>query len=132
MRNESDVNTFFAPSSRPRWTMTHQQILAAVVDGIPFRMVECDVCASEELHDYFSNMHTMFKNASVTRDDIGPFKRYYAEEHDILSKPRVMLVGSFRGVKILLATPLLRWYLAHGLVMDRVYEIIEYEPNPCF
>ena len=58
--------------------------------------------------------------------------RQYAEEHDILSKPRVMLVGSFRGVKILLATPLLRWYLAHGLVVDRVYQIIEYEPNPCF
>ena len=56
----------------------------------------------------------------------------YAEEHDILSKPRFMLVGSFRGVKILLATPLLRWYLAHGLVVDRVYQIIEYEPNPCF
>ena len=61
-----------------------------------------------------------------------PFMRQYAEEHDILSKPRVMLVGSFRGVKILLATPLLRWYLAHGLVVDRVYQIIEYEPNPCF
>ena len=58
--------------------------------------------------------------------------RQYAEEHDIISKPPVMLVGSFRGVKILLATPLLRWYLAHGLVMDRVYQIIEYEPNPCF
>ena len=56
----------------------------------------------------------------------------YAEEHDILSKPRVMLVGSFRGVKILLATPLLRWYLAHGLVVGRGYQIIEYEPNPCF
>ena len=58
--------------------------------------------------------------------------RQYAEEHDILSKPRVMLVGSFRGVKILLATPLLLWYLAHGLVVDRVYQIIEYEPNPGF
>ena len=58
--------------------------------------------------------------------------RQYAEEHDIPSKTRVMLVGSFRGVKILLATPLLRWYLAHGLVVDRVYQIIEYEPNPCF
>ena len=23
-------------------------------------------------------------------------------------------------------------YLAHGLVVDRVYQIIEYEPNPCF
>ena len=43
-----------------------------------------------------------------------------------------MLVVSFRCVKILLATPLLRWYLAHGLVVDRVYEIIECEPNSCF
>ena len=74
----------------------------------------------------------VFKNANVTRDDIGPFMRQYAEEHDILSKPRVMLVGSFRGVKILLATPLLRWYLMHGLMAGRVYQIIEYEPNPCF
>ena len=77
-------------------------------------------------------MQPVFKNASVTRDDIGPFMRQFAEEHDILSKPRFMLVGSFRGLKILLATPLLRWYLAHGLVMGRVYQSIEYEPNPCF
>ena len=95
-------------------------------------MVECDVRVPEELQDYFSEMQPVLKNASVIRDDIGPFMRQYAEEHDILSKPRVMLVGSFRGVKVLLATPLLRWYLAHGLVVDRVYQIIEYEPNPCF
>ena len=112
--------------------MTQQQILAAVVDGTLFGMVECDVRVPEELQDYFSEMQPVFKNASVNRDDIGPFMRQYAEEHDILSKPRVMLVGSFPGVKILLATPLLRWYLAHGLVVDRVYQIIEYEPNPCF
>ena len=43
-----------------------------------------------------------------------------------------MLIGSYRGEKILLATPLLRWYLAHGLVVDHVYQIIEYEPKPCF
>ena len=87
-------------------------------------MVECDVRVPEELQDYFSEMQPVFKNASVTRDDIGPFMRQYAEEHDILSKPRVMLVGSFPGVKILLATPL--------LVVDRVYQIIEYEPTPAF
>ena len=131
VRNESDVKTFLAPSSRPRWT-TQQQILAAVVDGTLYGMVECDVSVPEELQDYFSEMQPVFKNASVTRDDIGPFMRQYAEEHDILSKPRVMLVGSFRGVKILFSTPLLRRYLAHGLVVDRVYQIIEYEPNTCF
>ena len=35
------------------------------------------------------------------------------------------------GNKILLATPLLQWYLAHGLVVDRVYQIVEYERKPC-
>ena len=129
---EPDVKSFLAPVSRPRWTMTQQQILAAVVDGTLFGMVECDVRIPDELKDYFSEMQPVFKNTSVTRGDIGPFMRQYAEEHDILTKPRVMLVGSFRGVKILLATPLLRWYLAHGLMVDRVYQIIEYEPNPCF
>ena len=129
---EPDVKSFLAPASRPRWTMTQQQILAAVVDGTLFGMVECDVRVPDELKYYFSEMQPVFKNTSVTRDDIEPFMRQYAEEHDILTKPRVMLVGSFRGVKILLATPLLRWYLAHGLMVDRVYQIIEYEPNPCF
>ncbi len=92
-------------------------------------MVECDVSVPEELQDYFSEMQPVFKNASVTRDDIGPFMRQYAEEH---SQNHASRLGSFRGVKILLATPLLRRYLAHGLVVDRVYQIIEYEPNTCF
>ena len=120
IRKEPDVKSFLAPSSRPRWTMSQQQILAAVVDGTLFGMVECDVRVPDELQDYFSEMQPVFKNTSVTRDDIGLFMRQYAEEHDILTKPRVMLVGSFRGVNILLATPLLRWYLAHGLMVDRV------------
>ena len=45
---------------------------------------------------------------------------------------RVMLVGSYRGNKILLATPLLRWYLDHGIEVLHLYQIIEYDPIPCF
>ena len=51
---------------------------------------------------------------------IGTFVPQYVEEHDILSKPHAMLVGRFRDVNLLLSTPLLQWYLAHGLVVDRV------------
>ena len=120
------------PPPRQKWNMTQQQIITAVVDGTLFGMVECDVRVPEHLQDHFAEMQPIFKNANVTRDDIGPFMRQYAEEHDIMSTPRRMLVGSFHGDKILLATPLLRWYLAHGLVVDRVYQIIEYEPKPCF
>ena len=43
-----------------------------------------------------------------------------------------MLVGRYRGDKILLATPLLRWYLDHGLEVLYVYQVIEYDPIPCF
>ena len=98
----------------------------------PSKMVECDVRVPEHLQDHFAEMQPIFNNTTVTRDDIGPFMRQYAEEHDIMSTPRRMLVGSYRGEKILLATPLLRWYLAHGLVVDHVYQFIEYEAKPCF
>ena len=120
------------PPPRQKWKMTSHSIIAAVIDGTLFGMVECDVRVPDNLREYFAEMQPIFKNTTVTRDDIGSFMQQYAEEHDIMSTPRRMLVGSYRGEKILLATPLLRWYLAHGLVVDRVYQIIEYEPKPCF
>ena len=120
------------PPPRQKWKMTQQQIIAAVVDGTLFGMVECDVRVPEHLQDHFAEMQPIFKNTTVTRDDIGPFMRQYAEENDIMSTPRRMLVGSFHGIKLLLATPLLRWYLAHGLVVDRVYQVVSCEPKPCF
>ena len=120
------------PPPCQKWKMTQQQIIAAVVDGTLFGMIECDIHVPPELRPYFSEMQPIFKNTTVTRDDIGPFMRQYAEEHDIMSTPRRMLVGRFHGIKLLLTTPLLRWYLAHGLVVDRVYQIVDYEPNPFF
>ena len=120
------------PPPRQKWTMTQQQIIAAVVDGTLFGMIECDIRVPSELRAHFAEMQPIFKNATVTRDDIGPFMRAYAEENDIMSTPRRMLVGSYHGKKILLATPLLQWYLALGLVVDRVYQIVEYERKPCF
>ena len=132
IRKEPDVKSFLDIPRHRKWTMTQQQIITAVVDGTLFGMVECDVRVPDNLREYFAEMQPVFKNTTVTRDDIGPYMRQYAEEHNILTKPRRMLVGSFHGIKLLLATPLLRWYLAHGLVVDRVYQVVSYEPNPCF
>ena len=36
------------------------------------------------------------------------------------------------GEKILLYTPLLKWYLEHGLIVTKFYEAIEYNKNVCF
>ena len=117
---------------RPKWTMTQNEILTAVIDGTLFGMVECDVRVPDNLREHFAEMQPILKNTTVTRDDIGPYMRQYAVEHNILTKPRRMLVGSYRGDKILLTTPLLRWYIAHGLVVDHVYQVVEYERKPCF
>ena len=130
LRDEPDVKNFLDIPRHRKWTMTEQQILAAVIDGTLFGMVEC---VPEHLQDHFAEMQPVFKNVTVTSDDIGPFMRQYAEEHVIVSAPRRMLMCSFRGDKLLLATPQLRWYLTHVLVVDhRVYQVVEYEPNPCF
>ena len=36
------------------------------------------------------------------------------------------------GRKIRLTTPLLKWYLEHGLLITRIYTIVEYIPNAAF
>ena len=110
------------------WTMTSQQILRGVRDGTIFGLIECDVSVPITLHAHFSEMQPVFRNIRLTRDNIGSFMRRYAEEHDIMTTPRRMLVGSFHGDKILLATPLLRWYLEHGIEVTRVYQVVEYTP----
>jgi len=58
--------------------------------------------------------------------------KQYAEENDIMRRPRRSLIGSLKGDNILLATPLLKWYLEHGLEVTKIYQVVEYTPKPCF
>ena len=39
---------------------------------------------------------------------------------------------SMTGDKILLATPLLKCYLEHGLKVTKVYQVVEFTPEPYF
>ena len=32
----------------------------------------------------------------------------------------------------MLATPLLKWYLEHGLKVTKVHQVVEFTPKPCF
>ncbi len=54
----------------------------------------------------------------------------YAKKHGI--GKRRCLIGSLHATKILLATPLLRWYLSHGLEVTKVYQLIQFRPEACF
>ena len=74
-------------------------------------------------------MTPIFKNVDVCLDDVGEIMQKYAKEHSIKDVPRQLLIGSFFGKKIGLSTPLLKWYLEHGLVITNIYTVMEYIPN---
>ena len=88
------LDAAFPRRRHARWTMTSQQILSGVRAGTVFSLIECDVCVPEALLEHFAEMQPVFKNIRMTRDDLGPFVRRYAEEHNIMATPRRMLLGS--------------------------------------
>ena len=111
---------------------SQKQILSAVRKNYLFGVVECDIHVPDHLKPKFSEMCPIFKNIEVERKDIGEYMGAFAEKHNIMPRPRKTSIGSFYGGKILLATPLLKWYLLHGLKVTRIYQVIEYTPVPCF
>ena len=72
-------------------------------------------------YEYFSEMCPIFLNTEIPMDKIGAHMRSYMEGVGLDTKrPRKLLVGGMRAEKILLASPLLCWYLNHGLKVSRV------------
>ena len=112
--------------------MSTERILSEVRNERLFGCVEVDIRVPEHLKEKFSEMCPIFKNTNISREDMGEFMKAYAEEHGIMAQPRRSLIGSMKGDKILLATPLLNWYLEHALEVTKVHHVIEFTPEPCF
>lgn len=137
-RDNPDLSAFlkkrFPPYVSPyeSGAITVDKIVRAVEQGKLFGLVQCDIEVPERLRSHFSEMTPIFKNIEVSRDDIGDFMKTYAERHGLLSRPLRTLVGSYFGRRIVLATPLLRWYLSHGLIVTDVQQVVEYQPKKVF
>ena len=56
----------------------------------------------------------------------------YVEEMGMGKNPKVLLVGGMSAQEILIATPLLRWYLQHGIEVTNIYQVVEYQQKRCF
>lgn len=98
-------------------------ITASVDDEALFGLVECDIHVPSEKKQF---------DVAVSRNDIREYMRDYAEKNKLLSSPSRTLIGSYKGKNILLATPLLNWYLDNGLKVTKIYQVIEYKPESCF
>jgi G:T-mismatch repair DNA endonuclease (very short patch repair protein) len=112
--------------------MTEEEIIRAVVNDGFFGMIECDIRVPESLEEKFSEMCPIFKNVEVGREHMSPRMKEYAEQHGLYKKPQRMLIGSLRAEKILLLTPLVKWYLKHGLKITKIHQVVQFIPAKCF
>ena len=69
--------------------------LVDVRAGTVFGLIECDGCVPKALREDFGEIQPVFKNIRLTRDDLGTFMRRYAEDHNTMTTPTCMLVGSY-------------------------------------
>ena len=112
--------------------LTKEEIISKIQRGSLFGFVERDVQVPESLRKQYEEMTSIFKNTEVNLKDVGEFMQEYAKEHDIKDTPHRLLIVSYFGEKIGLSTPLLQWYLNKGLVVTRIYTVVEYIPNAAF
>ena len=61
--------------------------------------------------------------------NIGEHMTDYCTENDIKFDYKKLLVSRTSDSKILLATPLLQWYLRNNYEFTKVHQIIEYQPK---
>ena len=63
---------------------------------------------------------------------IGSHMLSYCNANDIQFKSKRLLISGLKARKILLATPLLQWYLKNKCQVSKIYQIIEFQPKPSF
>jgi hypothetical protein len=125
-------NEFFKTTFKSKPFMPTRQILEMVVSEELFGMVWCDIEVPLHLRDKFASFPPIFKHAKVGINDIGEFMRNHCIREKLLSQERKLLISSYFGKAQLIPTPLLKWYIMHGLVVTDIYEVLEYKRSKCF
>ncbi|XP_033729708.1 uncharacterized protein LOC117318890 [Pecten maximus] len=105
-------------------------------------MVECDIRVPNQWatgferelspYEYFSEMAPIFCNTDIPFSAIGEHMKEHVRRNKLSDKPRRLLIGGMAARKMLIATPLLKWYIEHGMQVDHIYQVVEYTPMACF
>ena len=107
--------------------------MEAIKSGELFGLVEVDIRVPDSLYDKFNEMSPIFITTDIELDDIGKKMKEYVHEHSLESAfPKRQLVGGMKAKQILLATPLIQFYLEEGLVIDKIHKVLEYIPASVF
>ena len=112
--------------------LSEERLMQEFKSGRLFGDVQCDLKVPEHLKAYFANFPPFFKNAVVSKNDIGDLIKEYVEKEGILSQPRKKLISSFHLKNGTIITPLLIYYFHLGLECTKFHQFVQYSPKKCF
>ena len=109
------------------------KFLKDVLKGKVFGFTQVDIEVPDELYDKFSEISPLSVVQEIPDRDIPEEIKIYKEKTGRKTvKGTKKLLGVMKAKKILLYTPLIEWYLQHGLRLTAVHQLIEYEPGMPF
>ena len=133
------LSTMAAPMPCGEGTVTHCRrpddvdgFVGALREGRWFGFAEVDIEVPEHLWPKFEEMPPLFYSKEIPVEAVPQEMLDYLERTGRTRSTDAKLVGALSAKKILLYAPLLRWYLAHGLVVTAVYRTIDYQPQKIF
>ena len=65
----------------------------------------------------------LFCTCFIPFDVMGEYTRKQIKKLNLGKHPRKLLVGGMKAKRLLLLSPLLKWYLDHSLIITKVYQV---------
>lgn len=122
----------FGEREMPCGRLTTIELYDTILDDILadklFGFLECDISTPEHLREKFEEFPPIFKNIDIDPTDksvIGEHMWEFNQKRDSPAKKARKLISSYFGTKILIYTPLLKWYIEHGLVVTKMYSFVK-------
>jgi hypothetical protein len=106
-----------------------QTVERRVLSGELFGFVKCKLSVPQNLWAKFEEMPPIFLNREVPEEAVPQEMQDYLLRTGRKRSVAKKLLAVLEADEILLYTPLLRWYLEHGLQLEAVYTTIAYQPG---
>ena len=109
------------------------EIILKVLNDELFGFFEVDIEVPDQLRDKFSEFCPLLVISEVPEDQIPQqMKDYKINTGRKMIKNNKKLLGVMKAEKILLYSPLLKWYLNHGLQVTKIHRYISYTSSRPF
>ena len=103
------------------------EIIQNVLNDKLFGFFEVDIEVPDQLRDKFSEFCPLFVISEVSEEQIPQhMKDYKINTGRKMIKNNKKILGVMKAEKILLYSPLLKWYLNHGLQVTKIHRYISY------